>query len=103
MLYHAWQLFIGLQILLSLKKPISPACCSLPICLFKSALMDLIQVSSLAARCYLLIFAFILQSVYKPQYTKGFRLGVMESSSEILSIYMCTVKTEKSRLRDGFK
>lgn len=100
MLYHAWQLFTGLQLLLSQKKPSSPACCFLPICLFKCILMGLIQVSSLAAHCYLLIFAFILQSVYKPQYTKGFGLGIMESSSETLSIYMCTIKTEKSRQRE---
>lgn len=44
--------------------------------------MDLIQASSLAALCYLLIFAFIWQSVYDPQYATGHSVGIMGLSFE---------------------
>lgn len=50
--------------------------------------MDLIQASSLATLCYLLIFAFIWQPVYEPQYTTGHSVGIMGFSFEGLSIKM---------------
>lgn len=76
----------------SLKKPISPACCSLLICPVKSILMDLIQASSLTALCYLLILAFIYQCVYKPQYTKDLAWALWSLPLKGLSTNMCVVK-----------
>lgn len=79
----------------SLKKLVSPACCSLLICLFKYTLMDLIQASSLAALCYLLIFAFIWQSVYKPQYSTGPVWALWDFLLEGLSIKTFILQTNK--------